>query len=302
MPQKFRLFNVSPANQAGTMAVRQVVHGTISNTLPASPTTMAVVTSANEPMLIVYDSSVGIAQGYTLDAGSAELAPTTNFNLGAGWDAIEPFNSNGSSFLMCYRASDGTFAFFKLAVPLARPGTFSLTHNPGKTAGYTTVKPFPTPEGGAFLGYNQANGSVAIYSWPPTLQLNPTCFWSHQWARGWTRFAFFELGGKNFFLKTNVAKLNVNIDRVLDDLKTGTVQVGTNLPLENALELTAVEPLTLANGDPHFVTYQPDGTTTINRFHGNCLGWTQMAAWKSLPNARHIVPFLIGSDAFLLFS
>jgi len=161
--------------------------------------------------------------------------------------------------------------------------------------------PFLTPKGLAFLGYNQANGSVALYSFPPT-QSNPVCVWSHQWAKGWTRFAFFQFGGENFFFKTNIAKLNVNIDHVLDGLSTGTMQVGTNLPLANALQLTAVEPLTLANGDPHFITYMPDGTTTINRFNGDCLGWTTLATWTSSPNATHVVPFRLAEDAFVLFS
>ena len=202
---------------------------------------------------------------------------------------------------MCYRASDGTFAFYKLALPLASPVTFSLIHNPGMTRGYTTAKPFLTPRGAAFLGYNQADGSVALYSFADA-QANPTCVWAHQWAKGWTRFAFFQFGGENFFFKTNVAKLNVNIDHVLDGLTAGTVQVGTNLPLENALALTVVETLTLANGDPHFVTYMPDGVATLNRFNGNCQGWTPLAAWNSVPDATHVVPFLIGTDAFVLFA
>jgi hypothetical protein len=283
------------------MAVRQVVTGNIANALPASPTAMTVVASGNEPMLIVYDSSLDTAQGYTLDAGSTDLTATASFKIGTGWDTIEAFVNNNAPCLMCYRGSDGTFAFYKLALPLASPVTFSLTHNPGMTKGYTTVKPFLTPKGPAFLGYNQANGSVAIYSFAPG-QPNPNCVWAHQWAAGWTRFAFFQFGGENFFFKTNVAKLNVNIDHVLDGLTAGTVEVGSHIALDNALELTVVEPLTLANGDPHFVTYMPDGTTTLNRFNGDCLGWSKLAAWNSLPNATHVVPFLMGADAFVLFA
>jgi hypothetical protein len=301
MPQKFCTFSVSPANQANTMAVRQVVNGAIDNTLPAAPTAMTVVTSGNEPMLIVYDSSVDTAQGYNLDAGSTDLTATASFKIGAGWDFVEAFVDNDSAYLMCYRASDGTFAFYKLALPLANPVTFSLTHSPGMTKGYTTVKPFLSPKGAAFLGYNKANGSVAIYSFAPG-QAKPSCVWWHQWAEGWTRFAFFQFGGENFFFKTNIAKLNVNIDHVLDGLVAGTVQVATNLVLENALELTAVAPLTSANGDPHFVTYMPDGTTSLNRFNGDCLGWTNLAVWNSLPNATHVVPFRVGTDTFVLFA
>jgi len=283
------------------MAVRQVVAGTLHNALPASPTAMTVVPSENEPMLLVYDSSAGAAQGYVLDAATADLIATTSFTIGTGWDIIEPYVSDQVSSLMCYRASDGIFAFYKLATPLPSAVQFALTHNPGMTKGYTTTKPFLTRRGLAFLGYNQANGSVALYSFPAG-QAHPACVWWHQWARGWTRFAFFQFGGENFFFKTNVAKLNVNIDHVLDGLRAGTIEVGTKLPLSNALQLTAVEPLTLANGDPHFVAYMPDGTATLNRFNGDCLGWTSLATWNSLPNGTHVVPFRIGADAYVLFA
>ena len=301
MSQNFRIFSVSPANQANAMAVRQVVAGVIHNALPASPSAMTVVPSEGQPMLLVYDSSVGAAQAYELNAATADLTATTSFTIGTGWDIIEPYVSDQSASLMCYRASDGTFAFYKLTTPLPSPVHFALTHNPGMTKGYTTAKPFLTRKGLAFLGYNQANGSVALYSFAAG-QAHPTCVWWHQWARGWTRFAFFQFGGEHFFFKTNVAKLNVNIDHVLDGLTAGTIQVGTKLPLPNALQLTAVEPLTLANGDPHFVTYMLDGTTTLNRFNGDCLGWTNLAAWSSMPNGTHVVPFRIGADAYVLFA
>jgi len=301
MSQAFLIFSVSPANQANAMAVRRVAGGNIDNTLPAAPTAMTAVSSGDVPMLIVYDSSVDTAQGYTLDAGSTELTPAASFKIGTGWDIIEPYLDSGVPSLMCYRSSDGTFAFFRLVLPLAAPVTFSSAPTPGTTRGYTTVKPFVTAKGIAFLAYNQVNGSVAIYSSGPA-KSPPTRAWSHQWARGWTRFALFQFGGETFFLKINVVKLNVNIDHVCDALSSGTIEVGTNLQLESALDLTLVEPFTLPNGDPHFITYKPDGTTTVNRFNGNCLGWTQLAAWNSRAGAAHIVPFRLGADMFVLVS
>jgi hypothetical protein len=300
MPQKFRTFAVSLGNQTGTLAIRQVAEGTIDNSLPPAPTSMTVDLAGAEPRLIVYDSSSARAFAYTLDAGSVELSAEASFNVGTGWDIVEAFVSNQSPYLMCYRSSDGTFAFYNLADSLSPPMTFSLTHNPGMTKGYTSVKCFRAREGAAFLGYNEGNGSVGIYSFAPSS--TPRCEWWHQWAAGWTRFALFQYGAENFFFKTNVKKLNVNIDHVLDDLTAGTVEVGTQLPLDNALQLAVVEPLTLANGEPHFVAYMPDGTTQISRFNGDCLGTTQLARWNSLAQATHAVPYRLGGDAFVLFA
>ncbi len=118
--------------------------------------------------------------------------------------------------------------------------------------------------------------------------------WAHPWAPGWTRFAFFQFGGENFFLKTNVGnskKLNVNIDHVLDTLSAGTAEVGTQLTLADALELNNVEPFTLGAGDPYFATYiSKSGTLTLNRFHSDCLGWTTVAKFDGEPGTRVMAP------------
>jgi hypothetical protein len=63
----------------------------------------------------------------------------------------------------------------------------------------------------------------------------------HAAAPGWTRFAFFQYGGANFFLKTNTAKSNVNIDHFNDVLSMGTVEIGSKLDLPDAQTLNNVE-------------------------------------------------------------
>jgi hypothetical protein len=134
----------------------------------------------------------------------------------------------------------------------------------------------------------------------PPLLLTPV--WSHQWAKGWTRFAFFQFGGENFFLKTNTWKPNVNIDHVLDNLAGGTVEVATQLndALKDAQDLDIVQPITLAEGDPYFVTYKNDGPMTLNRFHADCLGWTTVASWSSKPGATQVVPLAVDGGVYLL--
>jgi hypothetical protein len=298
MPQNYRVFIVSPSNQAGLLAVRQMNAGVLANALPGAPTAVRAVAAGAEPLLLVYDASSDTAQGYALSAAGVDTSPSAALKIGAGWNIVEPYTTGGVPCLLCYSASGGTFNFFRLTSPMGSPLTFSLTHSPGMSKGFTTVKPFQTPEGVYFLGYNKANGSVAIYSLGQPLS-SPACVWSKQWAAGWTRFAFFQLGMENFFLKTNVPKPNVNIDRVLDDPADGTKEVGTHLQLDNALELTEVEPLYLGNSDPYFITYMPNGGATINRINGNCQGWTTCAKFVTVSNAMHVVPYQIGEQMFV---
>jgi hypothetical protein len=121
------------------------------------------------------------------------------------------------------------------------------------------------------------------------------------WAQGWTRFAFFQFGGENFFLKTNTWKPNVNIDHVLDDLAAGTAEVGSYLTLANAQRLDIVQPFSLGHGDPYFVSYmRSNGQLTLNRFHSDCLGWTTVASLTSKVGAAHVVPVQTADNSLFL--
>jgi hypothetical protein len=123
--------------------------------------------------------------------------------------------------------------------------------------------------------------------------------WSHYWAKGWTRFAFFQYGGENFFLKTNAVKPNVIIDHILDDL-SGTVSVGTHLDLRAAQRLDFVRSLDPPDLGPHFVTYEKTGETTVNRIRSDCLGWATVASFSSKENAGHVVPLVAGDRAMIV--
>jgi hypothetical protein len=165
------------------------------------------------------------------------------------------------------------------------------------------------------LGYSMKTGYVAIYTasvtpvsatpgTPPLLMLP---VWAHPWAPGWTRFAFFQFGGENFFLKTNVAdpaKLNVNIDHIFDTLSAGTVEVGSHLPLADALDLSNVEPFTLGDGDPYFVAYiSKSGSATLSRFHSDGLGWTPVAKFNAQAGAGVVTPVATADGKlFLVFA
>ena len=177
------------------------------------------------------------------------------------------------------------------------------------TANLTMVKPLVQAGQVFVMGYNHKDGAVNFWTISatatsvgkhPPLQAN--VIWSHQWAQGWTRFAFFTWGNENFFLKTNNWKPNVNIDHVNSDLTTGTNEVGTYLDLKDAQDLNIVHPFMVGPGDPYFLTYlAASGETTFNRFHGDCMGWTTVASLTTVKAATQIVPFRIGDNNFAMF-
>jgi hypothetical protein len=244
------------------------------------------------------------------NGNQATLTAEANLQIGDKFDLIESFVLGNNPYLLAYRRDKGIFNFFPVESNLTCPTTYRFfrNHDPGITAGFTTVKLFTAQSGMAYLGYNQQTGNTAIYTLSVT-STSPTgvapllslCVWSHQWAPGWTRFAFFQWGGGNFFLKTNTAKPNVNIDHVLDNLADGMVEVGNLLDLTDAQQLSIVEPFTMVQGDPYFLTYRPDGHITLNRFHGDGKSWTTVGEFDAPPGVTQIVPIqLSNAQLFVL--
>jgi hypothetical protein len=259
--------------------------------------------------LLAYEKTSGVLDVFEV-LGSAPWLTKLPFDLtvSPGLGHLEPFVMGNQNHLLCYDPKAGAFELLAITddLSLSKPLRYSREREPGATQGFTTLKAFTTFGQLAILGYNFDDGHVAIFrlsvrttSPPgvPPLWLTPV--WSHYWAKGWTRFAFFQFGGENFFLKTNVLRPNVNIDHVLDDL-SGTVPVGSHLDLHAADRLDIVHPLDLAGEGPHFVTYQKTGETTVNRIRSDCLGWTRVASFRSKENAAHVVPYVLGSRAMMI--
>ncbi len=259
--------------------------------------------------LLAYDgASGGLDVFQLLDSAPWLTKPSLATRIDSGFDIIEPFVMGNQHHLMCYDSRAGAFQFLALTdgFSLSKPYRYSRDREPGATPGFTTLKAFVAFGQLGILGYSFDDGHVAIFrlsvrttssaAGVPPLSLSPV--WSHYWAKGWTRFAFFQFGGENFFLKTNVLKPNVNIDHVLDDL-SGTVPVGSHLDLQAAERLDIVRSLDLIEG-PHFITYQKTGEATLNRIRGDCLGWTTLTSFKSKENAAHVVPFNVGGRAMML--
>lgn len=215
--------------------------------------------------------------------------------LGMGRDAIEFFTIGNLPHVVVYARETGHFEFYAIARDLSISKPY--VHFNNASTGYTTVKAFTHLGQVGLLAYNSNTGAVAIYSVTVTATsseeappLQQRAIWTHLWAKGWVRFAMYQFGGENFFLKTNTARPNVNIDHILDDPRNGTVEVASYLDLTDALELDIVEPFTLTNGEAYFVTYRKDnGRLTFNRFHSDCMGWTTVMSLTSKRDACHAI-------------
>lgn len=271
---------------------------------------IVTVTLGGTPYLLATDGTSGAVSAFRVQNNS--ITPVASqIDLGGTWDALEPFVIGNQTHLMAY-AKTGKFAFFPLKDDLSAdaPYQYARNHDPGMTNGFTTVYPIVMFGAVYFMGYGSDTGKVALYSLAVTATspsgqppLVADYVWLHQWAKNWTRFAFFQLGGENFFLKTNTGVLNVNIDHVFDDPTRRSVEVGTNLQdkLPNAATLDICRSFTLGNGDPYFVAYTKTGQANFYRIWSNCQGWTQQASLAAVSGSTQIVPIASGDNGLLLF-
>jgi hypothetical protein len=278
--------------------------------LGTSYTSVCQVEIVGTPYILAYDKANGDARFYRVADADPWLVPTATANLTPGWDIVQSFVIGNQPYLMCYETKTGWFGFFPLstALDVAAPYRFRRTHEPGTSNGFTMVKSFVAAGGVAFIGYNGATGAVAMYTisvtatspehLPPLFAL---AVWSHQWAKGWTRFAFFQFGAENFFLKTNTVFPNVNIDHIVDGLVGGTLEVSTNMNLVEAQALTIVEPMRYNRGDNYVIAYKPDGVVALYRIWPDCSGWTEAARFQGPAAIDHIVGIPRGERNVLVF-
>jgi hypothetical protein len=263
--------------------------------------------------LCAYNRGTGLTDVYSASDTMPWLAPIeSRIDLTGGpWDQLTSFVFGGDPYLLAYRAVDGTFGFFRVASDLSAspPYIFSLPRNT-PTRAFTEIAAFNSVGAQYVLGYNADDGTVAAFSVatipsaaggvPPLLALN---VWYHHWAAGWARFAFFQMGGANFFFKINRDKLNVNIDHMNDSPAAGTVEVGSFLQdqLPDALAIDCAAILPWAHGEPYLVTYiGAGGSTSVYNIHADCLGWARAATQTTVANASILVAYAVGGESYVL--
>lgn len=307
------LYQIQAGPQSGQLSVQPVWSQSDSEPVAPGYSHLFPLPVGEALYLIGVDASTQKTTALSVQSRPPWFTPAeSQIDLGGKCDQIEPFVIGNIPHLLTYVSKSGEFAFFPITRDLKAesPYRYSRNHEPGVTAGFDVTMPITIFGAVYYLCYSFAEGTVAIYSLDVTATspkgtppLVSNYVWLHQWARKWTRFAFFQLGGENFFFKINVGKLNVNIDHVTDDPSQGTVEVGTELQLqlENALEVDIARTFYLDGGDPYLITYMDDGATSFHRIRGDCQGWTTQATLTTVAGATQIVPLQIGDQCFVLF-
>jgi len=309
-----QIFAVRPSSTPETVSLDLVWTQGDGGGLDGGYTSATPIPADGSLALLAYDKTAQRTDVYALSPAEPWVKRVgSGINLDGGpWDTVDNFVLGNERCLLTYRTEDGTFGFFRLGkdFSVSAPYKVQMLRNT-PTTGFTTVAPFTSLSGQYILGYNFNDGTVAAFSVtvtpssppnvPPLLFLN---VWYHHWARGWTRFAFFQMGGANFFFKINTAKLNVNIDHLQDNPAAGTVEVGSFLQsqLPDALSIDVAASLPWSHGEPYFLTYiASSGATKVYHIHADCLGWTQVAARATVAGASLIVPYRLGDATYALF-
>jgi hypothetical protein len=277
-------------------------------------TSMVPVRIGADTVLYAHDRSTGKASVYRL-TGSAPFVERLKATVDLAdqpWESLSTFVIGNQPYLMTYERTHGHFGFFAIAPDLtvSKPYLFVLPRNT-PTKGFTSVGVYPTlGQQITITGYDFDTGIVANFSLavtptstgglPPLLALNT---WYHQWAKGWTRFAFFQLGGANFFFKINTAKLNVNIDHMQDNPAMGSVEVGSYLQdqLPDAMVISDTAHVPWPGGEPYLLTYVGDtGATVVYRIHADCQGWTKLGEIAGETSAARAISYRVDDTTFAL--
>ena len=288
--------------------------GNDPNLLAAGYTSLVTVKSGDDFLLYAFNKATKLLDVYRISSASPWLEQISQGSTQLShyaWDSIKSFVLGNKSYLMAYEKHRGHFEFYEVKSDHTLSDAYGfMNQRSWPTQNFSEVEPFVVTGLMYILGYSYEHGTVAIFSLdviatsPPNIPpLNMLNVWYHQWARGWENFSFFQLGQANFFFKINKAKLNVNIDHVLDSPALGSVEIGSYLQdqLPNALDVTLACMIPWAHGEPFLATY--DGKTQIANLyhiHADCQGWTPLHS-ATVMTSEQMTSYRLEDNSFILF-
>ncbi|MFM0336856.1 hypothetical protein [Paraburkholderia fungorum] len=304
------IYSISQAPHRGTMDVAQV-WTQAAGELPTGLNQL-VSTPWKGGALLIGSTPAGVLSFWTLNATAPfVISAGAAVDLATPVDLLRAFVLGGVTYLLGYGAVKGVLRFVALKddLTLSRPTDYSRTRPPAVTPGWTEAYPVTYLSKQYLVSYDSVNGGVNLFSLvivgsnadPAPIEVDNVWAWS--WAKGWTRFAFFTLGGENFFLKTNTARLNVNIDHLNLDPNTRSSEVLTfaQNALPNAASLEIVRPFTLTGGAPGFLVYQSGQPIQFYNIWPNCQGWDNEAQLPATTGLTQIVIYAINNQSYALF-
>jgi len=216
-------------------------------------------------------------------------------------DFLEAFTIAGNIYFIGYATESAYIHFYALQADF----TVNLVYSGYIGSGYTMIKPLSYRNSIFFLAYNHTNGAVSKYQIMSTsthpVYINET--WSDTWAQQWHRFAFFQFGGENFFIKANTSHKKVNIDHLMDDLVEGSHPVlNESAPTYMLDAITAVS-FQDQQGNAFIVVAQSSGELSINEIYPSCMGWKeQFSSSNELSSVKAVLPVSIDNDQYLLIA
>lgn len=306
------IYTISATDRCDQLAVELAWEQSDRAPLDAGYAQLAQVAIDSKPHLIAVGPD-GRATLYALLDRAPFFEPVPcKLDFGGAIDAVEGFVLGNRTFVLGYFAKQGRLRFHEIGGrgECSAPFEYARLREPGLSIGWTMIAPLVYLKNVFLAAYNFGTGAIDLLKISTTATspagvppLDVSTVWSWTWAKGWTRFAWFTMGGENFFLKTNVLKPNVNIDHLSDDPNRRSGEIGTHLVLDDAADLSLVRPFSMAaGGTPHFVAYREDGKTVWYRIHSDCLGWTAVARTQALAGATDVLCYTIGDRRFALFA
>jgi len=311
------IYSIVPSDKPDALTVKSVWSQSGRGPLAAGFVHLIQFTRKGTPYLLGVNAK-GTTAAYRLRPKAPWVEPVkAKIDLGGPCEILQPFAIGDRLHLLAYSskpnapgARAGLLKFFAIGNDLSSSTPFEYFRHrpPGITTGWTVLQPITYLNKVYYATYGFDTGAVDLFSISVTAAsaggappLDTENVWSWTWAKGWTRFAFFQFGGENFFLKTNTLVPNVNIDHLDNNPNSRSDEVGTQLNLEDAQKLDIVRAFYQAGGAPYFLTYMKSGKTTFNRVHGDCLDWTTEARLAAVEGASQIVTYRIGGQSFALF-
>ncbi len=267
--------------------------------------------SIDEQMYLFGVDSSGNAILFRLLSSAPFISPGIPVSLNVGpFDMVRAFLLADRTYLITYAAASGDLNFFSLDADgkVSEPYRYYRKRQPGLTSGWSTLETLNYLNLPYFLAYSDATGDVELFGisatavsaagMPPLLCSN---VWSWTWAKGWGNFAFFQLGGENFFFKINRPYPNINIDHLSIDPASRSNEVGTHLELTDWQKINIVHALSLDQGTPFLLAYQAGGKLAFHRIFSDCQGWCDQAPIPVAENVSQIVTYRLDGKSFALF-
>ncbi len=293
----YSLYQVQSTNSLGKLTVDTVENAKI-NPLQNGLVNLVNCKLNNTDYVIGFNPTTKKAVVYITSVDGTFFKESFIKNFSFGTSIIDVFYMGNRPMLLTYNPEDKHADIIHISDDFEFTSAYQVKI--GK--GLSTVKTFSYRFGQFFIAYDVKNGAVAKYqiSIPPNGIAYAEKTWSATWAKGWTRFSFFQMGGENFFIKTNEVYGKVNIDHFMDDPTESSHPVlNIDVP-DQMLNLNFVSAFTNVEGFPFFATYRTNGETTYNSIYGNCLGWSIECTMPSIADASCLFSFNVGTNNYTL--